>query len=342
MKRVSLKHVAQVAGVSVATVSMALRGAGRIAPKTVERIEALANEMGYVPDPLLASLATRRFREDSDSKGSPSAVIKCSESMGRGDYAERFRDSLSSLGYVMESHRLDSPENFESLVAKMTRRGIRGVILIPDVFPEILIDPSPWSKFSIVQSSRFLHSAPVHTVRANIFQAVKLAYTKAYEAGYRRIGFALGFHEYWIEDDESRNGAAWILQQHFGRAENYIPPYQGYLSGGDRSFLDWYHHYRPEAVVAFNSNALARLQALGIHAPNDLGFIALHLNENEIGAPSSEVRICGLDQNNKEVARQTVWVLDQMIRFGETGFPEVARDILIPSTWVAGDTLRKQ
>jgi len=60
--RPTIEQVAERAGVSVATVSRALRGLPNVAPTTRARVAATAREMGYRADPLAARLASGRSR----------------------------------------------------------------------------------------------------------------------------------------------------------------------------------------------------------------------------------------------------------------------------------------
>lgn len=59
-RRATIEDVAGAAGVSVATVSRALRGLPHVAPTTRQRIERVAAELAYRPDPAAARLATGR------------------------------------------------------------------------------------------------------------------------------------------------------------------------------------------------------------------------------------------------------------------------------------------
>ena len=59
---VRLKDIAQRAGVSVMTVSKALRGAVDVSDATRAKVKALAEEMGYVPDPSAQGLRTKTTR----------------------------------------------------------------------------------------------------------------------------------------------------------------------------------------------------------------------------------------------------------------------------------------
>ena len=56
----TIRDVAQAAGVSVATVSRALRGVDRVSPQTRERIQRLAAELDFVASPAAVSLASGR------------------------------------------------------------------------------------------------------------------------------------------------------------------------------------------------------------------------------------------------------------------------------------------
>ncbi|MEM4724003.1 MAG: ADP-ribosylglycohydrolase family protein [Candidatus Hadarchaeum sp.] len=59
-KLITLKDIAETAGVSVATVSNAISGKGRISEATRQRIIALAEEMNYTPNKSAQSLVMRR------------------------------------------------------------------------------------------------------------------------------------------------------------------------------------------------------------------------------------------------------------------------------------------
>ena len=58
--RATLADVARSAGVSPITVSRALRGERAVAPVLIERVQAAARTLGYVPDPAARALASQR------------------------------------------------------------------------------------------------------------------------------------------------------------------------------------------------------------------------------------------------------------------------------------------
>jgi DNA-binding LacI/PurR family transcriptional regulator len=59
-KRVSIKDIAELAGVSHPTVSRALRGEGRVSEDTRARILEIADEVGYTPSMIARGLVTQR------------------------------------------------------------------------------------------------------------------------------------------------------------------------------------------------------------------------------------------------------------------------------------------
>lgn len=58
----NLSAIAAALGVSVATVSNALSGKGRVSPELVERIRKTASELGYVPSSAGRGAAHRQIR----------------------------------------------------------------------------------------------------------------------------------------------------------------------------------------------------------------------------------------------------------------------------------------
>ncbi|MFE3234827.1 LacI family DNA-binding transcriptional regulator [Kitasatospora indigofera] len=59
-RRTGIRDVAQATGLSITTVSHALRGKGQIAAATRERVRRAAEELGYRPDPVAQGLVTGR------------------------------------------------------------------------------------------------------------------------------------------------------------------------------------------------------------------------------------------------------------------------------------------
>lgn len=128
MKKVGIKDIAADAGVSIATVSHALRNPGRVSDATRQRVLAAAERIGYNPNKLAASLRTDRSGNivviipdvtDSFNSGIIGAIEQVAHSRGysvllgdtRGS-VEREREfaamalSRQADGIILMSHRL--------------------------------------------------------------------------------------------------------------------------------------------------------------------------------------------------------------------------------------------
>ena len=128
MKKVGLKDIAAEAGVSIATVSHALRNPGRVSEATREKVLVAADRIGYMPNKLAASLRTARSGNivviipdvsDSFNSGIISAIERVAHARGYsvllGDTQgspEREREfatmtlSRQADGIILMSHRL--------------------------------------------------------------------------------------------------------------------------------------------------------------------------------------------------------------------------------------------
>jgi DNA-binding LacI/PurR family transcriptional regulator len=122
---VRLKDIAERAGVSVMTVSKALRDEHDISASTKTRIKLLAQQLGYVPDSTAQGLRTRTtrlFGVAVPSSADPffSRVIKAVE------------ERAYELGYdVLLAQTLNIPEREESCIRRFLSRRVDGLFIAP-------------------------------------------------------------------------------------------------------------------------------------------------------------------------------------------------------------------
>jgi LacI family transcriptional regulator len=333
----TLADIAEKAGTSVATVSLALRGRGMVARKTAERIRALADEMGYRPNPLLSSLAGKRFRSPEAVAGTPLAILNFPAlPHGRAtpiSYHHHLMEYGRSLGYAPTIWNLGADADPAKLFRTLYHRMVQGILITGSVDARKFGEAFDWGEFAVVQCARFHSPQPFHIVRPNIFQAVKLAFNQLRELGYSRIGFATGRHKESMEDDEDRYGAAIAMESSYLRKKDRIPVYEGPIED-KTAFIQWFQKSRPDAVVGFGVGQYWMIKDAGFKIPEDVGFASLHIN-----GPVDEF-CCGLKQNMEEISRQSILLLDQLIRGRERGFAPRPLHLLVPSDWNEGSTLR--
>ena len=60
MRRVTLKDVAREVGISVSCTARALKGRPGISQATTQKVQQVADKLGYRPDPMLSALSSYR------------------------------------------------------------------------------------------------------------------------------------------------------------------------------------------------------------------------------------------------------------------------------------------
>jgi LacI family transcriptional regulator len=122
---VRLKDIAARAGVSVMTVSKALRDAPDISAATKARLRGLAQEMRYVPDAMAQSLRTRATRLLG-------LVIPGTVNPVFARMLMALEDRTTELGYeLLLAHTLDKPEREELHLRRCLARRVEGVLVAP-------------------------------------------------------------------------------------------------------------------------------------------------------------------------------------------------------------------
>ena len=122
---IRLKDIAQQAGLSIMTVSKALRDEPDVSATTKTRIKLLAQQMGYVPDSTAQGLRTRKtklFGLVLSSMTNPvySRVVLAIE------------ERAYELGYdVLLAHTLNNPEREEACLRRLLSRRVDGLFIAP-------------------------------------------------------------------------------------------------------------------------------------------------------------------------------------------------------------------
>jgi len=293
--------------------------------------------MGYRPNPMLAALASKRFSNAKAHTDTPLAILDFPTLPGQparhaSQYKQVLMDEATRLGYMPYHHLLTPESNIAPLFRQLYARSTEGIIITGNVDISTLDRAFDWNQFSVVQCARYLNRNPFHRVRPNIFQSIKLAFTEVRKRGYQRIGCAPGRHPVMLEDDEDRLGAALAMETSYLSKKNQLPVYMGAIE--DRpALINWYRKNKPDVILGFNSCHYWALYEVGVSMPGDVGFALLHQAE-------LQEKVSGLSQNLDVIARQSVQLLDQLIRNHERGPSPLPMDILVPSSWQDGTTLR--
>ena len=122
---VRLKDIAARAGVSIMTVSKALRDGQDIASATKERIKQVAQQMGYVPDSMAQSLRSRTTKLFGLLVSSMTNPIFART-------VTAIEERAFELGYdLILSHTLNLPEREEAGIKRLLSRRVDGLFIFP-------------------------------------------------------------------------------------------------------------------------------------------------------------------------------------------------------------------
>lgn len=337
-RRVTIRDIAESIGVSHVTVSLALRGQGRISEKMRKKVRAAAEEMGYQPDPMLSALAKYRSNKGDEAITSTIAWIN-----GWPDPAElrRYKEfdlywkgamlAARKFGYRLEEFSVGAGMSIGRLHQILSTRGVNGILLPPhSEHPEW--EEFPWEDYSVVRFGRSLRTPNSHLVTADQVANTVLSFRMALERGYSRIGFAT---------DETR----WKRFGHMFEAGYLVA--QRLVDEGDRlevfAFNDhpkkshqealkaWYEEEKPDAVITNMKRIPALFREIGIDVPGDLGLIGTSQSDLPISA--------GVDQFPEEIGRVGTLTLISLINDGAKGNPSILRQNLVEGGWVDGESL---
>lgn len=142
--------IARQAGVSTATVSLALAHHPRIPPATRQQIESIATRLGYRLDQAARTLQSRRRRGGHRECVAIVTYFPDDWTSAPKRWAQGLTEHLDQLGYGLDVFRHPpSTSGWRTLVRALDARGIRGVILHcrnddPSQYP------LPWERLATV------------------------------------------------------------------------------------------------------------------------------------------------------------------------------------------------
>jgi|GEM_PF-2077935 len=338
---VTLQAVAAAAGCAKSTVSMALRDDHRIPIATRQRIRAAADRLGYHPNPLLASLASRRFHVAKVLAGAPVGFITHGwPEPEKTVWVDGLKNSARTHGYDLFEYPLAELREMKNPARVLHMRGVQGLVLPAHVELEMPPDFDR-SLFSVVglgyRRGTWLKAgeADFHRVTSDHYEAVLKAWSEARHAGYRRIGFALHFHHRFPRDDVLRRTAVEFCEQTVPKRDRIPPLWTEF--GVPLDLAGWLAKHRPDAVIGMHPGIYWDLLNAGWRSPRDGGFVSLDTIEGSLG--KDELAITGIKETVQDECSAAMQLLDEEIRLRYRGQNPSPRTILLHGIWIPGATL---
>jgi len=342
----SLKDIAEEAGVTKATVSLALRNNPRISEKTRSRIQSIALAMNYQFNPYVAAqmaqIRLTKKRKYAPTLGFITTFDHVGDSKHRnwatiGEYLSGAESRAEELGFNVELFQYNETEITGSRLQQiLVSRGIEGLILPPLLHPNYKI-PIEWQHFCTCAIGYFENNGPHHTVFYDNFQCIQQLMHKLLERGYRRIGFVTDK----LNEERGRHmwsGSFHNFQQRRLPKKNQIPILRvsPQLLDEDRdlqALLGWYKRYRPEVIVGFKAKSLEALSTIGYKVKEDFSYVTVNWDVNITD-------VSGYYQNLQHIGEVAVEIVAGRLYRNERGFPSQNRTTLVQGIWKEGKTLK--
>lgn len=275
---VTMSDVAREAGVALSTVSYMLSGDKPVSAATRERIDTAMRELGYRPNAIARSLASRRTR--ILALHLPEFDVSAGETVFeivRGAY-----DRASERGYLLTVWPIASERAPHELVDLVARGHADGVLLVEVGLDDERIGRLQEAAVPFLSVGRSRESAQLHYVDIDFEATIAQALDALIETGHEDVmligrsrameasgyGPAVRSHE-----DFSR------LAQERGLSHREFALDPSPQAGRDLAREQLASGRRPDAVVAMNDLAVVgfvnELQVMGLELPRDLSVVTV-------------------------------------------------------------------
>lgn len=185
---VTIRDVARLAGVSVATVSRVLNASAVVQPDTMQRVLDAAEELRFHPNNAARSLSTQRTH----------ALGVILPDL----YGEFFSELLRGMDQTAQAqrhHLLVSSSHHEPSGLRAAVRAMQGrvdglLVMAPDVDGTTLLDLLPRGVPTVLLNGAELHELPdtVRSIAVDNFAGARAMTQHLLQLGHRRIGFIAG------------------------------------------------------------------------------------------------------------------------------------------------------
>ncbi|WP_309383837.1 LacI family DNA-binding transcriptional regulator [Cerasicoccus frondis] len=343
--RVTMKDIADKAGVSSSTVCRALNSNPQIPEKTRNRIKQVAESLGYRPDPLLSAFASRRRGRHRESDITTIAYL--SNFSTRDEWRDNpfyqrchagAQARLEEMGYKLEHFWLGETGMTGARLSKILySRGILGLFVAPiqEVRQHIDMD---WSLFSSITVGYSFLKPNIHRSAPHHFHGIQESLRQLHDLGYKRVGLCL-FSETSRRVDELWFSGALVAENRRmesvqGKKRDFSVMHYLFNDETLRDAPEWCRRNKLDVVISDNLIVKHELESAGFSVPGDVDFATLNWEEEH-------PEVAGIDQRARHVGASAMDMMIGAIQRGERGVPEVPLTTMVEGVWKAGASLTR-
>ena len=276
---VTLKDVAELAGVSRSAVSRTFTEGASVSAKTRAKVVAAANKLGYSPNVLARSLTTRRTKLIgliSNNFHNP-VFLQVFDLFTRELQARGFKPLLVNLS--------DETDPRKSL-QMMRQYSVDGVIVASSTLPPEFSRAFRNAQVPVVHAfGRFTGAPDVHIVGVDNRRCGMMAAEHLIALGYQHIGF-LGGPENATTTVDRWDGFKSAAKQHSGITLSHSFAEDYSFDAGRLEMARLLNNTPAEAYFCgddvLSLGAISAIRSAGLHVPEDIGILGM--NDMEMAA----------------------------------------------------------
>jgi DNA-binding LacI/PurR family transcriptional regulator len=336
--QVTLREIAEAAGVSRSTASRALHNHPLISEATCKRVWEIAEQHGYKLDPMASSLM-RSFRSGGKVKSGTVIGWINEHSDGRYwrkvAYKKNFLEGAEAraklLGVRIEQFWLAQPGMSGKRAFDILKtRGIRGLIF-PTPRHKIEEYGIEWSNFALAilggrpDTTGFTHVVP------DEYANFELLLNHLKSLGHQRLGLVLNEFIDWVT--ERKIQSRFLLFREQCRPKNRIPIlYENESDNHEQRLISWVRKYRPDCIIVYRGETVDWLKKAGFKVPHDLSVASHNVTEDTHNWS-------GIRTNQRLMGSTAIdAIVAQLSRF-EYGPIKEPKKLMVVGRWQDGSTV---
>jgi len=331
MANVSIKEVARIAEVSIATVSRSINNPEKVTEKTRLKVQDAIRQTGYSPNTLAQSF--RRGRTNMVMVVLPSVGDPFFTGVMRG-----IRAAAKSRGYsvVIEETQLNTL-TADEIGAMLVSNQTDGIILLASVSPFGTVIPSAKSKrhLPIVIGCETISPelADFPSVHIDNIAAAKEATNYLISRGHKRIAMICGQESSLLTKDRELGYRAAMKQAKLSIDDGWVVEGDLTISGARKATRNLVNHSdRPTAIFCANDEmaigCLHEVKSAGLRVPDDISIVGFDdIRYAEVTDPP----LTTISQPAEEIGERVMYRLCRRIDApnGESSSPEIVPHKLV-------------
>jgi LacI family transcriptional regulator len=336
-KRVTIKDVAQAAGVSTQTVSRVMNKFSYVSGETRQRVEAVVDQLGYHPSTLARSLSQQR----SYTLGIVTYDLKY---IGPSRTLNGIADKADELGYMLLMKELDNfdANRIDEVIDSLLARQVDGVLwAVPEIgdnhtWVDERLEKIPVPVLFVAMQPR----KGISSVSTDNYKGAVMATQHLLDCGHKKIGHISGPLGWWEADERKRAWQETLKSAGLDAPEQHCVEGTWSSSSGEQAFIQLLESF-PEMDAVFVANDQMALSVLreasrrGICVPQQLAVVGFDgIPESAYFYPS----LTTISQDLQLLGEQAVQNIVELIQARQGNQSIIAQSRFIQPTLVVRES----